>query len=172
MGHGLFRQEVLDARKGSWLGSTHVATPITFWVYAGLAISLAAAILGFLVFGHYTRRSRVAGQLVPTLGLLSIRSNASGSVDRVFVHAGQHVRRGDALVGIASDTDSATLGDVHADISRHLHDQYARLKGELSTQRQSNLQRIAALTQQINLLRRQMGQIHVQRGLQKKARRK
>ena len=53
----LFRGEVLQAQRGQWMGAINLATPLAFTWWALLAASLAAAILLFLIFGHYTRRA-------------------------------------------------------------------------------------------------------------------
>lgn len=52
----------MEARRGEWLGSVIVAAPLLRWLLAGLAVTVAAAIPLFLVFGHYTRRKTVCGQ--------------------------------------------------------------------------------------------------------------
>lgn len=88
MVHGLFRSEVIKARSASWMGPIQLSSPISRWIYLSLALGLAAAVLGFLVFGHYTRRSHVTGQLVPTAGLLGVSSSMTGTVTRVYVHEG------------------------------------------------------------------------------------
>ena len=69
--NGLFRAEVLHEQHKQWLGTVNLATPLSFILWALLALALAAAIVLLLVFGHYTRRENVAGQLVPASGLLS-----------------------------------------------------------------------------------------------------
>lgn len=67
----LFRDEVVRARRSESLGAINLAVPLTFVWWALLAVSLAAAIVLFLVFGHYTRRADVAGQLEPAARLLT-----------------------------------------------------------------------------------------------------
>lgn len=79
----LFRQEVLAARSDHGLGAINLATPLAFVWWALLAAALAAAIVLFMVFGHYTRRAQVSGQLVPTAGLLGVHSPTTGTVTRV-----------------------------------------------------------------------------------------
>ena len=79
-GKSLFRQEVVDARHGEWLGSIIVAAPLSRWLLAALAVALAAAILLFLVFGHYTRCETVTGQLMPSAGLLNLAAPSAGTI--------------------------------------------------------------------------------------------
>lgn len=111
----LFRHEVLDAKRNSWLGGISLAQPLRLWVLAGFALLAAAAILGFLILGEYTRRSRVAGQLVPDLGLSTIVSPTSGVVGRLFPEEGEQVKADDALTLInvprvmASGSDARTV---------------------------------------------------------------
>ena len=59
-----FRQEVLEARRQSWLGTISLAQPMRWPLMAGLALCLACAVLGVLAFGSYSPKLRIAGQLV------------------------------------------------------------------------------------------------------------
>src|SRR5699024_1806689 len=115
--HDLFRKEAMDARRGQWLGSINLAVPLSRWVLTLLAASLAAGIIAFLVFGHYTKRQRVTGKLVPTSGLLAVTAVNAGTITNVFVHAGQPVHAGQKLVEVSAERDSATLGNTRAEIS-------------------------------------------------------
>ncbi len=156
---GLFRQEALDARRGQWLGSIHLATPLSRWIWVALGSALAAAIVAFLVFGHYTRRERVTGELVPSSGLLGITATGVGTITRVFVGAGDAVRQGDRLVEISGERDSATLGGTHARISEKLREQRRRLKQDLVTQKRQSDARDQALRSKLDLLREQTRQV-------------
>jgi hypothetical protein len=80
LSQGLFRQEVVDAKRGEWLGSIIVAAPLSRWLLTMLALTLAVVILLFLFFGHYTRRETVLGQLVPSAGLLNIAAPGAGTI--------------------------------------------------------------------------------------------
>lgn len=168
MDQGLFRKEVIEARRGTWLGTIQVAVPLSRWAITLLFLTLAGAILAFLVYGHYTRRSRVTGQLVPTEGLLAVRANIQGLVGKVRVHEGERVQQGQALLEIGANTDSSALGDVHADISKRLRAQREGLQSDLSTQRESNREQMRQLRHRLGLLRAQRKQIRDQHALQQK----
>ena len=47
----------------------------------------------YFVLGEYTQRSRVAGQLVPNLGVSTVVAPTSGVVGRLFVERGRQARR-------------------------------------------------------------------------------
>lgn len=164
--HDLFRQEVIKARRGDWLGSIHVATPLSRWIWTALGVTLAAAIVAFLVFGHYTQRASVNGQLVPTTGLLSVTSVATGTVTQVFVHPGNTVHQGDRLLEISSDRDSARMGSMRADIITQLHGQLTQLHENLATQKKRTAQQVDALKDKIRLLHSQQTQVKAQLTLQ------
>jgi len=78
-GMSLFRKEVTEARRGEWLGSIIVATPVSRWFFSLLAMALAGAILLFLLFGHYTRHETVVGRLVLGVDQRNIVVPSAGS---------------------------------------------------------------------------------------------
>src|SRR5699024_4576222 len=141
--------------------------PLSRWIWTAMGVALAAAIVTFLVFGHYTRRDRVSGTLVPSAGLLSITAIHTGTVSRVLVHAGDSIHQGDPLLEISGEQNSATLGSMHADISRQLRSQRQRLQEDLSLQRLNSQTQTEALKAKLHLLHAQKQQIAAQLDLQK-----
>ena len=115
MTDSLFRHEVLDAKRNSWLGGISLAQPLRLWVLTSFAVLAASAIVGFLLLGEYTRRSKVTGQLVPDLGLSTIVSPTNGIVGRLFPEEGDLVEADDTLTLIniprvtASGSDALTV---------------------------------------------------------------
>ena len=146
LSQGLFRQEVIDARRGEWLGSIIVAAPLSRWLLTALASVLATTILLFLLLGHYTRRETVAGQLVPSAGLLNVVAPDAGTITRLNVRDGHRVRKGEVLLRLSSEQDSAALGDTHALVGRQLDVQRSRLQADLVNQQQLGEQQGEALS--------------------------
>lgn len=167
MSQGLFRQEVIDAKRGQWLGSIIVAPPLSRWLPTALAVVLATAIVLFLFFGHYTRRETVTGQLVPSAGLLNVAAPVAGTVTRLQVHDGQAVKAGEVLLQLSSEQDSAALGDTHELVGQQLAAQRVRLQDDLSNQTQSSWQEANALQAKAILLRAQIAQIAGQLDIQR-----
>jgi membrane fusion protein len=164
----LFRQEVMEARRGDWLGSIVVAAPLSRWLLAGLAATLAAAIVLFLVFGHYTRRETVSGELVPSAGLLNVVAPSAGTLAKLHVRDGQRVTAGEVLLELTSNQDSAALGDTHALVGQQLDAQRARLQADLRDQQQLAQQQADALQHKILLLQAQQAQIAGQLAIEQK----
>ena len=110
----LFRPEVLQARRQSWLGPVVLGTPPGLrLLLALLAMVLATAVL-FLLQADYSRRTRAAGLLVPDLGLVTLLAPAAGLVDAVPVEEGGAVLAGGLLVRLAVPAASDLAGDALA----------------------------------------------------------
>lgn len=167
MRDSLFRQEAFGAQRSEWMGSILIATPLSRWTWTSLALALAASLLLFLLFGHYTRRESVGGQLLPGAGLLNLAAVGTGSVAHVWVNDGQAVKRGDPLLEISGEQDSAGIGGTYAFVGRQLRAQKARLQEDAHAQDQLAEQQIKALHSKAALLRAQLehmaGQLDLQR---------
>ena len=166
MSQGLFRQEVIEAKRGEWLGPIIVATPLSRWALTPLSLILPAAIMLFLLLGHYTRRETVTGQLVPNRGVLTVAAPGVGTVTRLLVRGGQHVEAGDALLELSSKQDSTALGDTYTLVAQQLDIQRARLRSDLANQNQLATQQADALRAKVVLLQAQLKQIDGQLALQ------
>lgn len=70
MSKGLFRNEVLEARRDEKLGKVSLRAPRFGWVFFGIGIASALSIFCLLVVCQYTRHERVQGMLVPANGAL------------------------------------------------------------------------------------------------------
>lgn len=145
----LFRREVLDAQRHSWLGGISLVQPLRPRVLAGVVFAIAAAVLCFLVFGNYTRRASVTGQLVPDLGLSSVVAPGNGVVARLLIEEGARVEAGQPLALI--DVPRATadgrdaLGAIRAGL--RTRSESARTLGETQ---------VAQVDAQIDGARRQL----------------
>lgn len=164
----LFRNEVVRAQRSHWLGAIHLAIPLSFLWLTSLAAALAAAIVLFMVLGHYTRREAVSGRLVPSAGLLGVHSSTVGTVARVYVHQGESVHRGEPLVEISGEHDSAALGSTQALIGAQLRAQAKRFRAQLVDSQQAVEQQAAGLNAKLGLLQQQAAQIDGQIALEEK----
>ncbi len=157
----------MDARRGAWLGSIRIAAPPSHWVYSSLAGVIAVAVIGFLVFGHYTRRETVAGSLVPSMGLLNVSASMAGTVEKTFVHDGQTVAADQPLAQISADRDSPSMGLIDALITQSLHSQAVLLRSDLANQKQLVATQQSGLQAKLAMLKTQRteieGQIDIQR---------
>ncbi|AKF99203.1 hypothetical protein YH69_14660 [Pseudomonas aeruginosa] len=73
---------------------------------------MALLVVGFFLFGSYTKRSTVSGQLVPASGQVKVHAPQAGIVLRKFVQEGQAVRRGERLADIVLQAPEVSHGDI------------------------------------------------------------
>ena len=163
----LFREEVLQAQRGQWLGAINLATPLAFLWWVLLAATLAAAITLFLIFGRYTRRAEVTGQLEPVAGLLTLSAQTTGTVTRALVREGERVNTGQPLLEISADLVSASMGDTHAVVSAQLRTQEAQVRTTLTNLQPQADAQAKDLRSRIGMLNAQVGQIEGQLALQR-----
>ncbi|QEO27479.1 HlyD family secretion protein [Xanthomonas translucens] len=143
MSQGLFREEVMQARRTSWLGGISLVQPLQAWVFASAAAIAATSVVVFLCIGTYTHRSTVTGQLVPTKGLVTVMAPATGVVTRLDVREGQRVEAGQILAVVTVPRATLASGDTEAALQRHL-----RQRGEgLKSSEQAQLQQLDAQEQ-------------------------
>lgn len=152
----LFRPEVLQAKRRSWLGGISLAQPLSLWVLTGFTVLAAVAIVLFLVFGEYTRRSRVLGQLVPDLGLATVVAPVAGVVAQPMPKEGARVESSQALVVIATPRATSEYGNMTAGLLETLQTQQAGIKksfasrsGLLSVQRGGYTQQLTAASRSL-----------------------
>lgn len=158
----LFRKEALDAQHASGLGEIVLIRPISFVFLTLLATAMVLLVVGFFLFGSYTKRSTVSGQLVPAGGQVKVHAPQPGIVIEKFVHEGQAVKRGDRLMILSSERYGRDAGPVQAGISRTLEQRRDSLHEELkkilplqANERDSLTNKVASLQRELVTLSEQ-----------------
>lgn len=164
---GLFREEVLRARRPQWLGTVRLSTPISHQLWGLVAAFTTAAILLWLCLGQYPRREHVAGQLSPASGMLTVSSSGGGTVTRVLVREGAPVIAGQPLAELSGNSVSVRMGDTHAAVSRQLHAQEAQVLATLADGPAQAGAEAEDLHSRIAMLQAQLRQVYGQVALQR-----
>lgn len=147
----LFRAESENARATSWLGRIVLIRPLSFTFISIAALAIAMVLAAFFCFGEYTRKSRVAGMLAPTQGVMRIVAPQSGVAIAVHAREGDVVDSDAPLFAIADTRANRTSQELAAVLATRLD---ARRRA-LSVQREHIL---AALeSEQAALVRRRGG---------------
>lgn len=116
---GLFRKEILEARKFSAFGTIKLSQRK---IYMFISIALIFLIIGFflfLYFGHVTKKSKVVGVVTPVNGSLSLLSNNAGTVIKIYAAEGDKIKKGQALFEIRTE-HSTSDGDLFVLIEKQL----------------------------------------------------
>jgi membrane fusion protein len=131
----LFRPEVFEARRDTWLGEIMLVRPVSFTLLAAVACFLAFAVIAFLVWGEYTRKAKASGYIVPGQGLIKIVAQQTGIIAELRVREGQTVEQGDVLAVLNSERAIAGGGSL-AEVGKQLEVRRASLnqdRGKIDT---------------------------------------
>lgn len=99
----MFRKAAIDATKTHPLGSVIAIRPLTTSILVGIFAIFGVLLLLFFLFGSYTKRVTVYGQLIPAGGLVKVYTHQPGVVNAKHVKEGSIVKKGDHLLTISSE---------------------------------------------------------------------
>ncbi|TNV94122.1 HlyD family secretion protein [Xylella fastidiosa] len=158
----LFRKEVLEAKRTSWLGGISLIQPIKAWLLVFASSVMALLVVVFLCVGTYTRRSSVTGQLVPSKGLVTVVAPATGMVSQIKVSEGANALSGQILALVTVPRTTLASGDA----IRALEQQLQERKQGLSMGQQAQAQVLSAQTSgieaQLSAAQRELAQIEIE----------
>lgn len=159
MTESLFRPEVLQAKRGSWLGGISLAQPLRLWVLTTATVVAATVIILFVTLGTYTRRSTVTGQLVPIKGLATVLSPATGVLTQVDVGEGGHVRAGGTLALVTVPRATAGGTDTQVVLEQRLREKQDGLRSLQQAQQEQLQAQLNGVSMQWTVAQRELAQI-------------
>jgi membrane fusion protein len=106
----LFRPEVLESRRTSWVGEIQLIRPLSLTVLTGTVVAAAVALGAFLWLGEYTRKVRVSGVLMPDRGVIRLVAPQEALLLERRVGEGAKVRAGDVLFVLSLDRAASSGG--------------------------------------------------------------
>ena len=162
----LFRKEVLEARPDAGFGEVSMRAPLSFTVWCTLSALVAGGLLALLVFGQYTKRTRVAGITVPAAGVLKVTPPQPGIVIERRVEEGERVESGQVMFVLSSERTIGSTGrerGAQGAILEQLDGRRASLTEELARrsrlldeQGAATARRLGALQAEAHQLRREL----------------
>lgn len=154
----LFRSQSLEGRQNTGFGRVTVASPPSHMAWVACAVVSATMIVALLVFGHYTRRERALGSLVPQDGLVRLSARDGGVVSEVLVSEGQQVSAGQTVLRISGDKSSRAMGSTGSGVAVSLALQKAALDTEIRDIDQIAIEQEEGLRRSEALVKRELGQ--------------
>lgn len=127
----LFRTEALEAQQVHWSGSIVLIRPLSFTFLTSFAVLLASIITSFFIWGSYTKRSTLPGQLLPSSGQIKVYAPQQGRVLESFIHEGQYVKAGTHLLTLSSEQYDQNSDPIQESISDNLEKRSLSLLDEL-----------------------------------------
>jgi membrane fusion protein len=162
----LFRQEAIDAQREKLLGEVSIARPVPTWLFTLMALAFAAAIVGFMFWGEYTRRERVEGFLALDEGAASIRAPEAGILADLMVREGDEVSAGSGIARLSLERGTAS-GATSADlVQRELSLRVANLEAEKESIRLLAEQQKEQLRRRVDDLNKELAQADAEIRLQ------
>ncbi len=155
----LFRDEVLADRRTQWLGPVLLAPRRAHRLFTLGAVLALAAILGLLFFGEFTRKARVDGWLMPQQGMVRVFAPQPGVVTGLYAKEGAHVRKGERLLELSSELESATLGATQAEVIRRLIELRGTLVDERRQEEHLLVQQQRTYVNRLSALRSELEQV-------------
>jgi membrane fusion protein len=162
----LFRNEVLQARQAIGFGQVTMRPPLSFTVWCAMSALVAGGLVALLVFGQYTKRTRVAGITVPAAGVLKLTTPQPGIVIDRRVEEGDRVEAGQVMFVLSSERMTGAPGrqrGAQGAILEQLDDRRASLAEELARRRRlldeqgaAAARRLATLQAEAHQLRREL----------------
>jgi membrane fusion protein len=145
----IFRPEVSANRANTWLGEIALVRPLSFSLLTMLFAAFCLVAGAFLLLQDYTKRTRVAGTVLPAAGIVKIVAPAAGMVVRdIHIAEGATVKSGDILLSLTAER-VGVKGGVETTISRLSEESRESLLRE--AERQAALARLARSAQESRL---------------------
>jgi len=164
----VFRKEALEAKKGNALGAVIAISPISTSILVVLSTAIAVCLVLFFIFGSYTKRVKVFGQLIPAQGLVKIYAPQAGTIIKNMVTEGQLVKRGDVLFGISSERYDEVGVGAQEDISLRVKGRLKLLHTEHEKLRAVHMEELQAQTSSVENMKRSVERYDSQILLQRK----
>lgn len=158
----LFRKEALQAQETQWTGRIVLTRPLSFSILTLLACTLSASLATVLVFGSYTKRTTVQGQLVPEGGQVKVHAPQAGIVLEKYVTEGTLVASGTPLYKVSSERYDANAAPIQAGISGHLEHRRALLEGEIVKLQQLHVDERDTLVNKLASIKRESRTLEAQ----------
>ncbi len=159
MPQDLFRKEVLDARQAGWLGGISLVQPPGLRLLTAAAVIVSLVVALFLHFSNYTYRSRVAGQLVPSQGLVTVLAPASGVLSEVNAAEGEALGAGALLAVVTMPRATPLDGDTVTALRQHQQQRRAGLEAAQAAEQHLLDAKAEGLAAQLAAARTELAQI-------------
>lgn len=109
-----------------------------------------------MIFGSYTKRSTVKGQLIPQLGLIQVYTRQEGIVLKKNAFEGKRVKQGDILF-IISTTNYGEQGDIGAALTQQTQLKEQSIRNEVTrmsqihqNEKKTILNKISSIKENLN----------------------
>ena len=149
----LFREEVVASRKDRLHGEVVLSQPLSTRILVAALFAIIAIAALWVSLGTYARIETVPGILVTDLPSAKVVANQNGTVVELAVSEGQSVKKGDPLLVVNSDRQTAggevaTRGLDALEVRKQLSQAQVALAGSRADTERSRLMAVASSAEQ------------------------
>lgn len=157
----LFRQEAVNHQRSKWAGKALLISGLPAWAIACVSAAFIIALLIFLIFGNYTRRINVSGEVTTLPRSVNIFAAQQGFISQRFVNVGEQVKKGQRLyqIDVSRVTDS---GVVSANTRQAIESQVAQIDNiiqKLQANKRATVDNLSAQKAQYEIAHKQSQQL-------------
>ena len=156
----LFRAEALAHQQQRLLGEILLVRPLSLQILSWAAFLIAVLIVGFTIWGSYTKKQRVIGVLMPDKGIIRLYPQQTGTVVSLQVKEGEKVRKGQLLYVLTSERIVAGGQATQAALREQLNAQRSSLQQESERQIELNKNEALALKEKVAGLHQELSTVN------------
>ncbi|MFQ1054976.1 HlyD family secretion protein [Gilliamella apicola] len=147
--NGLFRQEAINYQKAKWMGKALLIKGYSAWFVFLLSIVFIIVLVLAVIFGTYTRRINVPGEITTQPRAINLFSTQQGFIINSHVKVGDKVKKGDPIYEL--DVSQTTqLGNVTQKTIESINNQIKNISEIIETLKENKQITLNALKQQID----------------------
>ena len=147
--NGLFRQEAINYQKAKWMGKALLIKGYSAWFVFLLSIIFIIIFIFAVIFGTYTRRINVPGEITTQPRAINLFSTQQGFIINSHVKVGDKVKKGDPIYEL--DVSQTTqLGNVTQKTIESINNQIKNISEIIETLKENKQITLNALKQQID----------------------
>ena len=145
----LFRQEAVNYQKAKWMGKALLLKGCSAWLVFLLSIIFIIILLLMVIFGTYTRRINVAGEITTQPRAINLFAPQQGFITNSHVKVGDIVKKGDPIyeLDVSRTTQSGNVTQITVEAINNQINNISKIIATLTENKQITLN---ALQQQID----------------------
>jgi membrane fusion protein len=163
----LFRQQAIEFANTRQYGTVILTSYTSHRLFVAFFCAITVAIIAFFIFFTTARKAEISGVLLPSEGLIRVRTGQAGIVTQVRVKEGQKVKSGDVLFVLSNERNIGTLQSAESTVSALLQNRRDSYRDELLQATQQSSQRLAAAQKRATALREEGARLESQIVLQR-----
>ncbi|WP_155930793.1 HlyD family secretion protein [Mannheimia varigena] len=144
----MFRQEVIECQSKKWKSSAVLFSRVPALVVFSISFFIFTAFILFIVFGNYTRRETVVGELVMQSHPILLSAPKSGYISESYIQPHQQVKKGEPLFKITLDRITHS-GNINVNSILSLKSQIQATEQAIMALQKNKTETIASLEKQI-----------------------